>query len=846
MKGRQNMAEMKTWLRPLRFWTRDACSARRKGVPLALLSGCALSCFSLEQAAAQSPDLPLLHAMRFDPNSAFGFALLMGLLIFSTTTALLHILQRRKWTEREQDLAHELADLRGAHDRAEWLIGAERQLVMSWAGRDGKPRFEGDLGAAGEGISNRNILAFGSWLITADATRIETALEKLKERGENFRFTLKTIKNRFVEAEGRTVTGQAVLRLRDVTGDRLELLRAQDDLSQARIDVMHYRGLLDALPQPAWLRSLEGRLLWANPAYLNAVEALDLSDAQSRDLQLLDRAVREEMTKKRDAKGALKARVAAVMAGARRMLDITESPINGGTAGLAIDVSELEDIRSNLQRQMQAHVRTLDQLPTAVAIFDDRQKLVFHNAAYRQLWSLDQSFLGANPTDNELLDHLRDARKLPEQADFKTWKTDILSGYRAVEPRETWWYLPDRRTLRVVMNPNPQGGVTYLFDDVSESIDLRSQYNALMRVQGETLDTLKEGVAVFGSDGRLKLSNPAFCEMWRLSPDFAKEQPHIDAMIERCQMLTQDESAWNDVRGAVVGVQDARTGLSCRMNRRDGLVLDCAAQPLPDGATLITFVDMTASVNVERALTEKNEALEKASQLRDDFVHHVSYELRSPLTNIIGFAQLLSDETVGALNKRQSEYTGHIMRSSGALLAIINDILDLATIDNGAMELTLEDVDIRATIDASVKGLADRLAESNITLTIDTPASIGSFKADGQRIRQILFNLLSNAIGFSNAGQTITLKARKKSGKVMFTITDQGRGIPDEVREKVFERFETHTQGTRHRGVGLGLSMVRSFVELHGGYVTLSSSPGSGTKVTCAFPADGQSRLVAA
>jgi signal transduction histidine kinase len=275
-------------------------------------------------------------------------------------------------------------------------------------------------------------------------------------------------------------------------------------------------------------------------------------------------------------------------------------------------------------------------------------------------------------------------------------------------------------------------------------------------------------------------------------------------------------------------------------------VFDCGAQPLPDGATLLTFIDMTASVNVERALTDKNEALERASRLRDEFVHHVSYELRSPLTTIIGFTQLLGDETVGSLNPRQREYAGHIMRSSGALLAIINDILDLASIDTGSMELDREPVDIRETIAAAARGIEDRLAESSIRLEIDAPEDIGGFTADGKRVRQILFNLLSNAIGFSSSGQTVKVTARKRDGEVTLAVHDDGRGIPDEVRARVFERFESNTLGTRHRGVGLGLSIVRSFVELHGGRVELVSALGEGTTVTCFFPAAGPPRQQAA
>jgi signal transduction histidine kinase len=289
-----------------------------------------------------------------------------------------------------------------------------------------------------------------------------------------------------------------------------------------------------------------------------------------------------------------------------------------------------------------------------------------------------------------------------------------------------------------------------------------------------------------------------------------------------------------------------RLSHTCRMERRDGSVLDCTAQPLPDGATLLTFIDMTASVNVERALTEKNDALERASRLRDEFVHHVSYELRSPLTTIIGFAQLLGDESVGVLNARQREYSDHIKRSSGALLAIINDILDLASIDTGSLELELTPVDIRETIDAAVRGLDDRIADARINLDIQVPAGIGTFTADGKRIRQVLYNLLSNAIGFSSEGQTVTIRARKADGEVVFEVTDQGRGMPPEIRAKVFDRFESHTLGTRHRGVGLGLSIVRSFVELHGGRIELASTPGQGTTVTCIFPADGAPQRLAA
>ena len=738
--------------------------------PLAAALGAAPAKASVLEHAAE--------LLRLDPHNAIGLSLLLGLTIFATTTALLHLHERTRWSRRERALNGEIASLRGADDRAEMLIGSERQLVVSWSGRDGEPAFEGDPTVVGEAANARRALAFGSWLAAVDATALERALEKLRERGEGFHLTLRTLRQRFVEAEGRTVTGRALLRLRDVTGDRLEVMRLMRELAKGEDELKSLRGLLDAIPQPVWLRARDGALGWANEAYLRAVEATDAPDARARGLELLDRADRDELARRRAAGGPYAARVAAVVAGARRMLDVTESATPAGSAGIAIDISELDRVRNDLQRQMEAHARTLDQLPTAVAIFDGKQRLAFHNAAYRQLWDLDQAFLDSAPSDGEILDRLRAARKLPEQADFRSWKAGLLSAYRAVEPQESWWHLPDRRTLRVIANPNPQGGLTYLFDDVTERVHLEALYNSLIRVQRETLDALNEGVAVFGTDARLKLSNRAFADMWRLEAQAIADQPHIDRFIREARGLAPRDQPWIEIHGAVTGLPETRTGMACRLERRDGSVIDCNAQPLPDGATLLTFVDVTASVNVERALTDKNEALERASQLRDDFVHHVSYELRSPLTTIIGFTQLLGDETVGSLNPRQREYSDHIMRSSGALLAIINDILDLASIDTGSLELAREDVDIRQTITDAARGIEDRLAEFVRPARHRCPDGIGSFKADGKRIRQILFNLLSNAVGFSAAGQTVRVTARKSGGDVILRVHDEGRGIP--------------------------------------------------------------------
>src|SRR5262245_483580 len=229
--------------------------------------------------------------------------------------------------------------------------------------------------------------------------------------------------------------------------------------------------------------------------------------------------------------------------------------------------------------------------------------------------------------------------------------------------------------------------------------------------------------------------------MWKLTPAVLSDHPHIETVVEWCRSLHGDDAIWGALHGAVTGME-RREPMTGQLERRDGSVVDCATVPLPDGATLVTFQDVTDTANVERALRERNDALEAADDLKNDFVHHVSYELRSPLTNIIVFAQLLDDDTTGPLTAKQREYLAYITASSSARPAIINDILDLATIDAGAMTFSLGPVGIRATMEAAAEGVRDRLAEHNLALDIRAETGIGSFVAVERRVRQILFNLL--------------------------------------------------------------------------------------------------------
>ncbi|MFZ3240123.1 MAG: PAS-domain containing protein [Pseudolabrys sp.] len=760
------------------------------------------------------------------------FLALLALSLFASVA----FVRARKAAERlETGARDEIVALQAETDRLKSLLLSESQILVTWAAASEEPEVLGDIAMVAPGGVPERVLAFGTWLEPVTAHRMEQAVDALRRDGRGFVMTLTTRAGRPMEAEGRAIAGRAVLRLRDVSGIEQELLDLAARHDQLLSDIETMRALLDSLPAPVWARDSAGELVFVNSAYADAVDAGDPAEAVARRLELLDQSARAELGRTRAAGETYTGRLPAIAAGGRRIFEVVDVPSAAGSSGIAIDRTEVETMRAELTRMVEAHRRVLDQLATGVAVFNVDRKLTFYNAAFRVLFELDAGCLDQTPSDAAVLDTLRSKRKLPEEHDFRQWRQHLYEAYRTVEPKEHMWHLPDGRALRVVTTPNPEGGVTYLYDEVTERLDMHRRYDALIKVQSETLDHMSEAVAVFGSDGRVRLHNPAFQRMWKLSHDALEQHPHAEAVTAWCQALHDDNTVWRSLRASVTAI-DNRESLVARIERRDGAMIDLATMPLPDGATLVTFQDRTDTVNVERALRERNEALEAADSIKIDFVHHVSYELRSPLTNIIGFANLLGDPAFGTLTHKQDEYLGYITASTNALLALINNILDLATIDAGAMTLNLGDVDIRNSMEAAAEGVQDRLVKNRISLDIRAPANIGSFVADERRLRQILFNLLSNAVGFSPEGEIVTLVAERHPDAVYFRVTDRGPGIPPEAMDKVFDWFETDSMGSQHRGPGLGLSLVRSFVELHGGTVTIDSASGQGTTVTCAFP----------
>jgi signal transduction histidine kinase len=759
-------------------------------------------------------------------------ALVAGLMVWRTTAV------ARRLTRQ----AHaENAELRRNLATAEAIIKAEPQVLVYWEQDHGLKVVAHTLaGVAGIPKEQIELLRFGQWLEQRSAEGLRANLDRLFTEGRPFSIILKTKSGEHLDADGRAAGGRAVLRLRDVAGYRRDLSRIIDQHQWLARDIRSGRALLNALPMPVWLKGADGRISWVNKAYVAAVEAAGEDEVIERQIELLESRQRQALTRRLAPGVPYRDRLALVVGGERKPHDVIVLPLEDGTAGAAIDVAAIESAKGELDRQIAAYDRTLDRVATAVAIFDREQKLTFFNEAYLKLWQLDPEWLAGKPSDGSILDRLRELGRLPETVSYREWKSKILACYRNGAGIEDWWHLPDGRILHVFSEQRPDGGVTHLYVDESERFALESNYNALINVQRETLDSLQEGVVVFGTDGRIKLHNRAFAQIWKLQREtLAHTPPHIDELIALVRVLYDEPRTWRRLSRAVTSFSDERDAVEGQMVRPDNSVIDFAATPLPDGGTLITFVDVTDSKRYERALLERNEALVAADRLKNQFIGHVSYELRTPLTNIIGFTEMLAGGIGGPLNHRQHEYLADIGSSSRTLLAIIDDILDIATIDAGALELKLAPVGVRAVIDSAVAGVAARAEQAGITLDLAVADDARSFVADEHRVRQVLHNLLANAVGFSRPKGVVRLTCWREAGSIAFEVEDQGVGIPLDQQKRLFQRFETRSQGSNHRGAGLGLSIAKSLVEAHGGTLEISSVPGEGTRALVRFPERG-------
>lgn len=640
---------------------------------------------------------------------------------------------------------------------------------------------------------------------------------------------------RRMRAETATLSAEREAFRNDVQRQTAEIGLTRDKLASLGRERDHYRNLLNAAPFATWRRDIAGDIIWRNATLAEMLgdegthEEL-ASKADSKRPQAL-------VAKARDEEAIAGEERRFVVEGQRRVFQVMETPLlsEDESAGFAIDISDAEELRRELRRHIRANNEVLQHMSTAVGIYDREKRLIFANRAFTQFWGLEEEFVGHQPTLGEVMDRLHQNRKLPEQVEYRQFRRNREAFFSTLlEPFEDLYQLPDERMVRETITRHSFGGLLFMVEDATDRIVLERTLNTLIAVQRATLDNLHEAVAVFGPDGRLNLTNVGYRQMLGITEEVTEKQPHVRELLDQVIGLWEDPGVYAEMRESLIASATEMRADNGRMELPDGRIVDYAATGLPDAKTLFTYIDVTDSLRIERALRERNEALVAADLIKSEFLENMSYELRTPLNTILGFAEILHNDYFGTLNERQQEYSSGILEASGQFLSMINDMLDLASIQAGHLHVDMEPFRIADAIDSVLEKYRERAQRRQIRLRVDIARSLSEMVSDQRRVEQILGNLISNAVKFTPPGGEVVISVSNVEDTVEISVEDNGIGIPEEEQERVFETFRTSDRHTR-RGAGLGLALVRSLMELMGGSVALQSESGVGTRVSCRF-----------
>jgi signal transduction histidine kinase len=637
--------------------------------------------------------------------------------------------------------------------------------------------------------------------------------------------------------------GSVLLWFVDSTGSEEEIaaLRGRSERLSGALEALS--GLIEAAPFPIWHRGPDLRLAMVNSAYVAAVEAEDATVVIESRLELVDggeeRAIAEAAAV-RDSAQASARTVPATIGGERRMVRVVEVPLGeAGVAGYAIDVEDREQARADLARFVHAQRDMLDRLSAGVAQFARDRSLIFSNQHFARIFSLRAELLVDRPEFNRLFDAMREAGHLPEVRDYPEWRRDHERWFtEALGAEEEDWLLPGGRHLRVVAQPLPDGGLLLIFEDRTEQLRLASARDTLLRVRTATFDNLFEAIGVFASDGRLHLWNNRFRELWEFEEEQLVDHPRIDSLTRQIGRKLKDPTHAALVRELVRSATVERKQRTGRVAFTDGREFEFAAVPLPDGNALFTMLDVTASRTVEAALRERTQALEEADRLKTAFVSNMSYELRTPLTSIRGFAEMLAGGYAGDLPPTAGDYVSAILDSVARLGSLIDNVLDLTQSDSGSLILEEDKVELDRLCREAAEAFTETAQRKSIGFAVEVEKGVGSVRGDPRRLRQALDAVLKNAFAYTEESGRVLLHAGGDRKEARITVSDNGRGLAPADEASVFDRFHRTSDAAAgdEAALGLGLPLARQFIEAHGGTVELVSEPGEGTTVTFRLP----------
>jgi len=775
---------------------------------------------------------------------------LLGLLLATWTLAgawtIVSARLRQRRAETMQRSARRLARMVEESPALPLLVRTDGRIEASprlaqWLGLDGIPQYLSELDGGDRGLPTDTLAELTTSVLRTQKTAAPFRMVATP-RGSNRSLALRG----HLADPQISPGGAALVWIFDFSDSEGELSKLREETARARGDFAALVSLIEAAPMPMWFRRRDGKLRLVNSAYVAAVGAESAEQVVEKGIELVETV--EGMTAAQVAQQAaarnapIERLVAVTIDNQRRAFRVHDLPLGEeGIAGYAVDIEDLEEMARAFRAFREAQRSMLDQLSAGVAQFDAKRRLTFANRPFQSLFKLSPRSMIDPPPFERLLDAARDAGRVPEVRDFPAWRRERAGWFAANETQEEAWSLSDGTHLRMVAQPVPDGGLLLIAEDRTEQLRLSAVRDTLLRTRTATFDSLFESVAVFAPDGLMQLWNRRFAADWGLDSEFLDTHPHIEALLgkiaPRLRVPGQAKAVGDVVRAATLDRKQTRG----RAVLADGRTLEFGGVPLPDGNGLLVAIDITDSQKAELALRERNTALEEADAVKTRFLANMSYELRTPLTSIGGFAELLQQGIGGELTEAGQEYTSAIINSAAHLGEQIESILDLSQSEAGLLPLATEDVDLMSLVRNVAEERGTRLNRAGLTLDLQGSSLLGSIKGDKRRLARALGHLLDNAIAATPRGGRILVQvSREKRGgrsHAQIVVSDNGPGMDEATRLRALDGMKVSSDGkTVERRQGVGLPLARQLIEAHGGTLKLLSEPGQGTAAIVELP----------